>query len=196
MDITLSRLTDLVAISLGEYPDWKRAFASEGAGCSLSEMVEVLLMPAAMEAVANLPIEDCTHLIDMRIHIHDSTDRGFENIYPCELPEDFLRLHSFRMPDWPRTCSESNLNDPLRLGLGERAPQWLLERTSRPFLEITPGDGTSPPVIRYGPTQHTSPEVALYVPRPRYDTSATTLRAFQPKALMKLVETISRSVGE
>ena len=191
MNINLSRITDLVAISLGEFPDWKRAASSEGVARSLSEMVEAGLASAALEAVGALPLELCTHLRDMRIHIHDLTDRGCEHIYPCELPDDFLRLHSFRMPDWPHIYSESNMPDRLRLALGGRAPEWLLQRTSRPFLEIIAGDEISPGMIRFGPTDHTSPEVALYVPRPNYDTPTATLRDFQPKALPQLVKNLS-----
>ncbi len=196
MNIPLLEIIDLVAISLGEYPDWKLSGAAAGmSGCSLSEPVKAALMPAAMAATESLTLADCTCLLDMRTHIRNGTDWGNEDIYPCELPDNFLRLHSFRMRGWPHSLSEENPGDSLRRELGENAPEWLLKRSMRPFVELIPANSDSPAQIIYGPATVSEPEVALYVPRPVFVAEDAELTGLQPKALPALIDSLAKWIA-
>lgn len=193
MDISIESLTDLVAIHLGEFPDWRLRLNSKTA-VKLDAMTRSLAHSTALDLTMRLPLKDCTSLRDIRQYLHDNTDHGNEYLRPCTLPDDYLRLHTLLMPDWPAPLDEENTGDPLRTSLGDRAPEWLSQHTLRPMIRITPlGDGLYE--LLYGPTIHTLPLAAACVPRPRLSEAGDTLMNIQPAILPELTLSIAKAIA-
>ncbi len=191
MDLHINRLADLVAVELGEYPDPATAGWTIHEGCSLRDMVEIILEPLARETVMELPLSDCTFLRDLKTCIHTRTDWGDGPPFTCELPTDFLRLHSLRMKDWPHTLSEEYRGDNVRLALGGAAPDWLAQRLSRPMIEIRTATDTLPAILQFSNTTVSEAAEAVYIPDVCYDSDEGVLRNFQPLALPRLVGKIT-----
>ena len=195
MNIHLNDLTDLVAISLGEFPEWKGAATmTVMEGVELQEFVRPLAEPLAMQAVLNLPLASCSDIRDLSATIVEATDWGEDHLFACELPPDFLRLHSLWMPDWPCALNEENAGDGLRLSLGLRAPSWMLDRALRPMLRIVAATDTSRAQLWFGPTSRRRPLQSAYIARPRWDPDSDTLLDLQPEALMPLVDAMAARI--
>ena len=195
MNIRLNTLSEMVAVRLGDYPDYKSGGWTASGGSPLSELVSIGLQPLATASVAALPLKDCSHLKDFSQHLHTSTDWGLDCIYCCKLPVDFMRLHSLRMADWPAPLSEESPGDRLLAALGDRAPKWML-RPLTPMLYVTPdsyGEGAN---LWFGPTSTSQPITALYVPRPVYEPEEGMLYDFQPEALLPLTDRIADIIRE
>lgn len=192
MNITLNEITDLVAIRMGEYPEWRGVPGMTIAlGSKLSEMVRPLVAPIARQVVADLPLSDCKDTMDLSPVIASNTDWGEEDIYRCALPADFFRLHSLMMPDWPKALSGDGDEDRLRQELGSAAPEWMKKRAMRPMVRIFPATESATAEIHFGPTASRRPVNSAYIPIPEFDEKSETLRKFQPAALMPMVEAIA-----
>ncbi|MDE5843395.1 MAG: hypothetical protein K2H35_06640, partial [Muribaculaceae bacterium] len=124
------------------------------------------------------------------------TDWGEDDFFTCSLPDDFLRLHTLWMADWPRPLSEDEPGDPQRLSLGERAPKWMLTRRLRPMLRLMPATEAASAQLRFGPTSARRPLMSAYVPAPHFDDAGNTLCALQPDALLPTVDMISKRIGD
>ncbi|MDE6272371.1 MAG: hypothetical protein K2M31_05125 [Muribaculaceae bacterium] len=191
MDLHISYITKLTAIELGEYPGAEVLGWSVSSGCELSDIIEIIVETIAREVILQLPLSECTFLLDMRDHLRRSTDWGDEPPYQCEMPSDFLRLHSLKMKDWPRPLSEEYRGDEARLALADSAPVWLAKRPSRPILEIIPPASGNYTILRFGPTSCSDVSIATYIPDVSYDSEEGMLRNFQPLAIPVLAKKIA-----
>ena len=57
MNIRLNTLSEMVAVRLGDYPDYKSGGWTASGGSSLSELVSTGLQPLATASVAALPLK-------------------------------------------------------------------------------------------------------------------------------------------
>lgn len=195
MTLKTDMLADLVAIQLGEFPDWQAAVMAGGADPVLRNIVRRAAPTALTEITLKLPPDQCRDVKPLAEHIHQNTDWGFDCIYPCAMPADFLRLHSLRMPDWGAPLSEENPSDTLRLQLGENAPEWLAGRTLRPMLRIARnGDGACE--LWFGPTAHSTPAEAAYIAAPDYDSASDSFVNVQPAAIVPLAEKLAAMIAD
>lgn len=194
MDLHIDALTEMVALRLGELPDLKSGMWTTGTGCTLRDMVECGLELRALRISRELPLGECQHLKDLTGTLLTMTDWGLDTIFCCELPGDFLRLHTLWMPDWPEPLSEERPGDPLRLALGENAPPWLAKRSARPMLRIIAAGDNSSATLWFGPSSLSSPRAALYVPAPRYESDEGTLRDLQPACAGILADQIAGEI--
>lgn len=193
MDLPLELISDLVALRISEFPDWRAQRDLEGSHCRLSEMIRLILEREAVNAVAELPLNLCTSLYDLTSHIHSATDWGEEYRYSCLLPGDFMKLAILWMPDWPGPLSEENPGDSLQISLGDAAPDWLKKRRTRPALQlIKRPEGTE---LWFGPTSATTPRAAACVARPTFDSKAEMLRKMQPAALNSLIANLASGIN-
>lgn len=197
MNISVEHITDLVAVALGEYPLWKGSQAQYiSQGIRLDEMVLPLIEIYARKAVSELNLEECTDLIDLTPTIVSATDWGEETLFSCSLPSDFMRLHSLWMPDWPKPLNQDATGDAMRGSLGEKAPEWLRQRSNRPFIRIFPATDATPAQIYFGPTKARRPMQAAYVAIPMLDDTDSTLLNFQPAALSILIDAIANHLAK
>ena len=193
MDISIELLTDLVAIRLGEFPDW-RTGAGIGRDVTLDMMTRRAATSEARRLTAALPPASCTDLRDFRKYLHDNTDWGFESLFPCTLPDDFMRIHSLWMPDWSVPLTEEHPADPLRLALGDSAPDWLTRHSLRPMIRIAEiGDGKRE--LWFGPTSATMPRAATYIAAPAYNQDADMLTGIQPAIIPDLTAAIASIIA-
>lgn len=194
MDIEIDRLTDVVALMLGEYPDWRSLKENGGSARDLSEMVEKLAEPVALAISDSTPLEDFTSPIDIRTFIYDNADWGEGEFGEVELPEDFMRLHSLRMSDWPSPLTEHDLNrENIVNNRGNHLPEWLLLRLRRPRIELSALGDTR--ILRFGPTNSRFPVVANYIARPRYDYPHRELLNIDPTLLLPLARRIAEEIN-
>lgn len=195
MQITVEQLASLVAIYLGEYPSFHYDKDMTGNSGVFREMVVTTATPLLETMTLQLSAEQCTDTVDFRDYIYENTDLGYENFFPCPLPDDFLRLHSLWMSDWGVPISETSPSDPLRQQLGDAAPAWLAARTSRPVYRIADmGNGTKE--LWFGPTKQRMPRQASYVPRPKYDRASDTFVNLQPALLEPLAAKTAEIISD
>lgn len=104
------------------------------------------------------------------------------------LPDDFLRLHSLRMPGWGRTLRRLEPEESLRGALGEGAPSWM-SPAGRPMAMLG-SDSRGACLIFRGPRAGDDPipERATYIPRPRVwpDGALTISASIYPLLLERL----------
>lgn len=194
MDISLSRIADMVALHLGEYADRKRRRDSPLIGMPLEDFIEPILELTALKLTIEADLKDFRGGVDFRMNIYQEADFGDDNITEYELPGDFLRLAAFRMSDWPVTLNEDFCGDARRLHLGVQAPGWLQTRSRRPWL-IVDRLSEKTASLRFGPTSRRLPAIARYIPRPVYDQEEKFLTNIDPYILAKLPEALVTPVG-
>lgn len=193
MDFKLSYITDLVAVRLGEFPDWRRRRADPCRGVTLDESVAILLFDSALRLTSAAPLDSLGESTDFRNAVNTDSDWGELPFCSLEMPSDFLRLKVLMMPDWPHPLSESFRGDDAIIALGDAAPQWLAQRPRRPRLSIiSSGISTT---LRFGPTRATMPIAASYIPRPVYDSASQTLCNLDTSLLMPLAEDIAKTIN-
>lgn len=102
MRIHADTLISYVLGALGESPSPTSAFAGEREGLQLRELVRQLLPEAAAKAVMEAP----RAILDDFSHFGESIGRLGKGAGYVMLPDDFLRLVSFRMSDWLCSVTE------------------------------------------------------------------------------------------
>ena len=182
--LTLERLTDMVALRLGEFPDCRLTAPADGQ-CSLGEMIEVGIEEAARHITRSASLSDFSESTDLTPFFAGVSPDVARASMTLTLPPDFCRLLSIRFPDWGVTLDEEHRGDRLRSELCETAPEWLRHRSGRPWLRLTCGPGRAR--ITCGPTTSTLPSEAGYVSLPSYDSAARILRQFDPALTERLI---------
>lgn len=168
MTISLSRITDLVALRLGELAERTHPGSISGAGDLLEHMIELLvenIANALVLAADPMPLET---VADCRESLQQSIDWGEEGVVTGELPGDLLRLVSVRLAGWPRGVSDFTLTPGagLRDSLGNFAPEWMTAQPGRIGAVIMPGVGNGSPLrVRLFPPGNGRVAEALYLPK-------------------------------
>lgn len=192
--ITLRRLTDLVGIRLGEFPDCRLPPESTSIATSLSDMIIAVLQTTAERITRETPLSAFSETTDFSKHLLRETDWGETHFAETPLPADFCRLHSLRLHSWTQTLSEEYPGDPLRASLAENAPTWMLASPGRPWLRIIRHDSQA--TLRFGPPEAISPIMACYIPLPEYDKDDEWLTNFDASLTPALVDSIVAQLRE
>ena len=195
MNFKLSYITDLVALRIGEFPDWRRRRSDPCRGVCLDQLVETLLPSVALHLTAESPLDRLGEGTDFRLDLAREMNVSYPPAATFLLPDNFLRLKILLFPDWPHPLSDDFPADPQRLALGDSAPDWLTGRLRRPAMQILPQGGRS--LLRFfpAPATNTLPTAAVYIPRPVYDPDTQTLNDFDTALLSPLADSIAATLG-
>ena len=194
MNVSLTRLTDIVSLMLGEYPDWKSGGHDMLESVSLSEMCSLVVGEEARAVTMEFPIEKFSSPVDMRSEIYLHGDFTEEGMCEFELPSDFARLHALKMQDWSSSLNDSYRGDRLILSLGNAAPSWMAGRVRRPKVDIY-NLGEKGSYMKFVCSGRSFPESAAYIPMPVYDSASETLRRVDPALLMILCRAIAERIA-
>lgn len=192
--VTLSHLTDLVALKLDEFPDCRLTTLPGNLQTTLREILSIVVEKEAQRLTRQAALTMFTEVTDFRKLLRSDTDWGEDNYAELDLPPDFCRLHSFRLHGWTATLSEAYSGDTLRTTLGAEAPRWLASRPSRPWVQvICRGNGRT---LRFGPPVSATAIEANYVALPRFDMNDEWLTGFDTALLPQLVDSLAEIARE
>lgn len=187
MNIPLSRITDIVSLMLGEYPDWRSGDHGSGESCPLSEMVEVVLEEEARTLTREAPLNEFSSPRDFRSELYAKARLLPEGGAEFRLPPDFCRLHSLRCAGWKRALNGNFSGSLLRARTGfagHEPPSH--RRPSADVVILSPDEK----ILRFSPASAGFPEIAAYIPEPFYDRQAGELVGIDPALLMPLCRRI------
>lgn len=188
--VTLSCVTDLVALRMDEFPDCRTPPApGTSSRVTLAEMIEPVIEKMALRLTLATPLDGFSDPADMCAHIRAESDWGEEGYAEVQLPDDFCRLHSLRMAGWGRTLSDDNPGHPLSIALGDSAPGWATSNPLYPWLLTYTRQSAT--VMRFGPATSAIPICASYIPKPHYDRATSTLTGLDPALLLPLAEALA-----
>ena len=192
--ISLSHITDLTALKIGEFPDCRLPPTPGAEQTTLSAMLEVRIEEAARHLTRTLPLSHFSAPADLRPAFAAASTASSGSYAELTLPADFCRLTGLRLPGWGTSLNEDFPGDPLRAALCENAPAWLIARQGRPWLRLIKGGSRT--LLRFGPPAASIPVEAAYIPLPRYDPVSRLLDNFDPALLSPLIEILSENPVE
>lgn len=196
MNITVARLTDIVSLYLGEYPDWKLHDSAGDDGFqvrSLKEMVGLLAENEALSLTLETDVEQFSSPVDFRSELYLGGEISSSGTTQFTLPEDFCRLHSLKMPKWGKVLSEKDCGAGRIQKSGRGIPGWMLRRDTDPWW-IVHDHGDNGKIMMFGPSERTMAEAAAYIPKPLYDVEKGMLCRIDPRLLGLLAERIARII--
>lgn len=165
MRIHADTFVALVLGRLGESPSPVSAFAAEAEGLSLCMLIRELAPQGAAQAILDSPYAD----LDDFSHFGESVGRRPDGMGYVMLPDDFLRLVSFRSSGWESALTEAALPDSPRFRLMSSPCPSLRGSRRRPSCRlIRRGVGRVLEFYPCSPDSHVSE--ALYIARPFFDT--------------------------
>ncbi len=174
MNIALSRLTDIVSVILGEYPDWKMGAHGKFEAVSLSEMCEVMVEEIALRLTYDSPLEVFVDPCDFRSEIYLKGEFDDNSRCTVALPADFARIHSLKVPGWEMTLTDSKRGERKISALGDAAPEWMKRNPKYPRMEILSQSGEKR--LMFSPAEKGFLEAACYIRKPAYDRESRTLK--------------------